>query len=303
MATSYIDYYQVLGIAKDATEAQIKKAYRKLARKYHPDVNPGDAEAERKFKEINEAHEVLSDPEKRAKYDKYGADWEHAEAFEKARQQQQRQQTGGFGGGGYTYTTEGQDFSDFFRQMFGEDVEFGHYRTMASKGRDLRATLELGLRDALADQQQVLGIDGRNIRLTIPAGVADGQTIRIRNQGMPGKQGGEAGDLYLTFHIPPDPDFRRTGDDLHTTERIDLYTALLGGKHEVRTLTGRVAMTIPPETENGKVLRLKGKGMPRYKKDGQGDLYVTLEVVLPTYLSDQERQLFEQLAALRKQNK
>ncbi|MDX1666343.1 MAG: J domain-containing protein [Saprospiraceae bacterium] len=303
----YIDYYKVLGLERNASEKEIKKAYRRLARKHHPDVNPGDVEAERKFKQINEAHAVLSDPEKRKKYDKYGKDWEQAEAFEQQRQQYQQRSGGGgrrtygFGGGGGA-----ADFSDFFRSMFGEEEGFesfgggGRWRTMASKGEDYRAELRLALRDVLEERKQILTLNGKKIRLTIPAGVEDGQTIRIKGQGGPGRNGGQKGDLYLTFRIAEDPHYRRDGSDLYATEKIDLYTAVLGGKKEVDTLHGKVVIRIPPETSNGKVIRLKEKGMPVYKKpDRKGDLYLTLEVELPRHLSSEEKDLFRQLAQKR----
>ena len=309
---AFIDYYQTLGVPKDADEKAIKKAYRKLARQYHPDVNPDNPEAEQKFKQINEAFQVLSDPEKRAKYDKYGENWEHAEAYEEAaRQRGQRRGGGGaggpfgFGGGqGYTYSSEGGDFSDFFRTVFGEEAGGGfggggfggRRRTMSYKGQDYNAELHLRLREILVDHKRVLTVNGNNIRLTIPAGVEDGQTIRIKGQGGPGRNGGEKGDLYLTFRIENDTPFRRKGADLHLDHTIDLYTAVLGGKTEVPTLESRVAVTIPPETQNGKVIRLRGKGMPRYRQSGHGDLYVNLTVELPTKLSAEEKALFEQLA-------
>ncbi|MCO6490202.1 MAG: DnaJ domain-containing protein [Phaeodactylibacter sp.] len=299
----YIDYYKILGVSKDADKEKVRKAYRKLARKYHPDLNPGDAEAEKKFKQANEAYEVLSDPEKRKKYDKYGKDWEHAEAFEQARRQQ------GSPGGGRTYTyTEGfgdaGDFSEFFRSMFGDEAAFGGFgrgrrQTMAFRGEDYKAELHLRLRDVYQDQKQVLTVNDNKIRLTIPAGVEDGQTIRIKGQGGPGRNGGGRGDLYMTFRIAEDPDFQRIGSDLYTTVGMSLYTAILGGKLEVPTLDGKVAITVPPESENGKKIRLKGKGMPAYKKKGQyGNLYITLQVELPGNLSEKERQLFRQLAEL-----
>lgn len=298
----YIDYYKVLGVSRDAGKEEIRKAYRKIARKYHPDLNPDDKEAEKKFKQANEAYEVLSDPEKRKKYDKYGKDWEHAEAFEQARRQQ------GGAGRTYTYSTgdfgEGSDFSDFFRSMFGDEAAFGGFgrgrrRTMSFRGEDFRAELQLNLRDVYQDQQQVLTVNGSKIRLTIPAGVEDGQTIRIKGQGGPGRNGGEKGDLYITFRIAEDPDFQRIGSDLYTTVGLNLYTAILGGKAEVPTLDGKVAVTVPPESENGKKIRLKGKGMPVYKKKGKyGGLYVTLQVELPKNLNEKERQLFRQLAEM-----
>lgn len=302
----YIDYYKVLGVGRNATTEEIRKAYRKIARKYHPDLNPDDKEAEKKFKQANEAHAVLSDPEKRKKYDQYGKDWEHAEAFEQARRQQ-----GGRGGRSGAYAQaerfgRADDFSEFFRSMFGDDIGFGGFggsrrRTMSFRGEDYRAELQLRLRDVYKDRAQVLTVNGKKIRLTIPAGVEDGQAIRIKGQGGPGRNAGEKGDLYLTFRIEEDDVFQRIGSDLYATAPMSLYTAVLGGKLEAPTLDGKATITIPPESENGKKIRLKGKGMPVYKKKGQyGDLYITLQVQLPRKLSEEERRLFRQLAALRK---
>lgn len=304
---AYIDYYKVLGLSRDASKEDIRKAYRKLARKYHPDVNPGDEEAERKFKQVNEAHAVLSDPEKRKKYDQYGKDWEHAEAFEEARRQQQRRG----GGRQRTFTAEdlggASDFSDFFRSMFGDEAAFagfggGRRRTMSFKGQDYNAELHLKLREVLEEHKRVLEINGRKIRLTIPAGVEDGQTIRIKGQGGPGRNGGEPGDLYLTFRIAEDPVFRRAGSDLYEDIYIDLFTALLGGKVEVPTLNGNVRAAVPAGAQPGERIRLKGKGMPVYKKPKKhGDLYVTLNVQLPQKLTEEEKELVRRLAEKRKE--
>jgi len=300
---AYIDYYKILGVDKNATQDDIKKAYRKLARKLHPDLNPDDKEAERKFKEINEANEVLSNPENRAKYDKYGEHWKHGEEYEKAQQQQRQYQSQdqGFGGGfsGADFS-EGEDFSDFFQSMFGGAGGFGRSsRGSASgkfKGQDVHAELNLALRDAATTHQQTFDINGKKVRITIPAGVYDGQQIKLKGHGSPGYNGGPNGDLYITFNIPADPDFERIGDDLKTKVSIDLYTAVLGGDVKVNTLTGNVNLKVKPETQNGMTVRLKGKGFPVYKKEGQfGDLFVTYEVKLPTNLTDQQKQLFEQL--------
>ncbi|WP_042719779.1 DnaJ C-terminal domain-containing protein [Flavobacterium sp. B17] len=302
---AYIDYYKILGVDKNATQEDIKKAYRKLARKLHPDLNPDDKEAERKFKEINEANEVLSNPENRAKYDKYGEHWKHGEEYEKAQQQQRQYQSQGQGsdfGGGFSGADfgEGEDFSDFFQSMFGGAGGFGrNSRGSASgkfKGQDVHAELNLNLRDAATTHQQTFDINGKKVRITIPAGVYDGQQIKLKGHGSPGYNGGPNGDLYITFNIPADPDFERIGDDLKTNVPIDLYTAVLGGDVKVNTLTGSVNLKVKPETQNGVTVRLKGKGFPVYKKEGQfGDLFVTYDVKLPTNLTDKQKQLFEQL--------
>ena len=301
---AYIDYYKILGVDKNATQEDIKKAYRKLARKLHPDLNPDDKEAERKFKEINEANEVLSNPENRAKYDKYGEHWKHGEEYEKAQQQQQQQRqshgndySSGFSGADFG---EGEDFSDFFQSMFGGTGGFGRSsRGSASgkfKGQDVHAELNLSLKDAATTHQQTFDINGKKVRITIPAGVYDGQQIKLKGHGNPGYNGGPNGDLYITFTIPADPDFERIGDDLKTKVAIDLYTAVLGGDVNVNTLTGSVNLKVKPETQNGTTVRLKGKGFPIYKKEGEfGDLFVTYDVELPTNLTDKQKQLFEQL--------
>lgn len=299
---AYIDYYKILGVDKSATQEDIKKAYRKLARKLHPDLNPNDKEAEKKFKELNEANEVLSNPENRSKYDKYGENWKHGEEYEKARQQQQQQYQGQNYGGGFSGADfgEGEDFSDFFQSMFGGEGGFGRSsRGSASgkfKGQDIHANLDLHLKDAATTHQQTFDINGKKVRITIPAGVYDGQQIKLKGHGNPGFNGGPNGDLYITFNILADPDFERAGDDLKTKISIDLYTAVLGGDVKVETLDGSVNLKVKPETQNGTTVRLKGKGFPVYKKEGEfGDLFVTYEVKLPTHLTEKQKELFKQL--------
>jgi len=300
---AYIDYYKILGVDKNATQDDIKKAYRKQARKLHPDLNPDDKEAERQFKELNEANEVLSNPENRSKYDKYGEHWKHGEEYEKAQQQQQRQYQQQSYGGGFSGADfgEGEDFSDFFQNMFGgAGGGFGKSsRGRASgkfKGQDIKAELNLNLRDAAKTHPQTFDINGKKVRITIPAGVYDGQQIKLKGHGNPGINGGPNGDLYITFNIPADPDFERIGDDLKTKVTIDLYTAVLGGEVNVNTLEGSVKLKVKPETQTGITVRLKGKGFPVYKKEGEhGDLFVTYEVKLPTNLTEKQKELFEQL--------
>lgn len=304
----YIDYYKVLGVDRNASADDIKKAYRKLARKLHPDLNPNDKDAHRKFQELNEANEVLSDPEKRAKYDKYGENWQHGEEYEKARQQYQQSQQHQWSdaGGGRTFYTEGnfsdEDFSDFFHSMFGSGFSSRRGGSRAKfKGGDYQAELQLTLREAMQTHQQTLTVDGKNIRITIPAGVADGQKIKLKGYGQTGVNGGPNGDLYITFRIAEDPVFKRLGDDLYTDASIDLYTAVLGGEVMISTLDGMVKMTVKPGTQPDAKLRLRGKGCPVYRKDGQwGDLYVTLRVRLPENLSDKEKSLFTELSKIRK---
>ncbi len=301
---AFIDYYKTLGIQKSATADEIKKAYRKLARKYHPDVNPGDKEAEKKFKEINEANEVLSNPENRAKYDKYGENWKHGEEYEKAQQQQRyQQQSSGFGGFSGSDFGGDADYSDFFQSMFGGG--FGSSRGRSSsgkfKGQDVSAELTVTLEQASKTHQQTFEINGRKVRITIPAGIYDGQQIKLKGHGNPGFNGGPNGDLYITFNITPDKNFERTGDDLKTNVNLDLYTAILGGEVKVNTLDGLINLKVKPGTQNGATVRLRGKGFPVYKKDGEfGDLYVTYEVKLPEELSEKEKELFQQLKDLKK---
>lgn len=300
---AFIDYYSILGLNKSASQDDIKKAYRKLARKYHPDVNSNNADAHAKFQQINEANEVLSDPEKRKKYDEYGENWKHAEEYEKARQQQA--QNGGFssqfGGGNYQYGFSGDDmggFSDFFENLFGGSAHArGSRRTAGFKGSDYQAELHLLLRDAAETHQHTLNVNGKNIRITVPAGVADGQVIKLKGQGAPGANGGPNGDLYITFVIGKDTVFQRKGNDLYANVPLDLYTAVLGGETTIDTLSGKVKLKIKPETQTGTKVRLKGKGFPVYKKDGQfGDLFVTFTVNIPTGLTEKQKDLFRQLA-------
>ena len=331
----FIDYYKVLGVNKNAAADEIKTAYRKLARKHHPDLNPNDKEANKRFQQINEANEVLSDPDKRKKYDQYGKDWMHAEAFEKAQQaggggRGQGAQggfgggAGGFGGGGFGGTaggefggagegewhfSDGGEFSDFFESLFGgaaggrggsQRGQGGQGGQARFRGQDYQAELEISLVEAATTHPRVLTVNGKNIRITIPAGVENGQIIKLKGHGAPGANGGPDGDLYITFSIPDDPRWTRDGNDLHAKAPLDLYTAMLGGELTVDTLTGKVKLKVKPETPNGHMVRLKGKGFPIYKKEGQsGDLYVTLELKLPTNLTEKEKELFRQLAAIK----
>ena len=289
----FIDYYKILGVDKNATEADIKKAYRKLARKLHPDLNPTDKEAHKKFQAVNEANEVLSDPEKRIKYDKYGKDWQHAEQFEQQRQSQRQSQNFE-----QFSTEEGQDFSGFFESMFGHA---GKRQQTKFRGQDYHAELHLSLPDIMETRKQTLTVNGKNIRITIPAGVENGQVIKLKGYGALGVNGGPAGDLYITFIISNHPVFKRLGNDLNMTCSIDLYTAVLGGETTIDTLSGKVNLKVNPETQNNSRIRLKGKGVPVYKKDGQfGDLYITYDIVIPTNLSDQEKNLFNELSNLHK---
>ncbi|APA65808.1 DnaJ C-terminal domain-containing protein [Maribacter sp. 1_2014MBL_MicDiv] len=297
----FIDYYKILELDKTATQADIKKAYRKLARKLHPDLNPNDKSAQEKFQRVNEANEVLSDPEKRKKYDQYGKDWEHAEAFEEAKKNQRRSNSNT--NRTYTnYSGQQEDFSDFFESMFGGGGFGGstRQRTSQFKGQDLNASLNLNMTDILHEQKQTLDLGNKKIRITIPAGVEDGQTIKISGYGGEGVNGGPKGDLYLTFEIYNNTDFQRVGNDLYKNESISLYDAILGSSIEITTLTGKVKLKVKPETQNDTKIKLKGKGMPIYKKKGaHGDLYITYKVTMPTNLSQKEKELFKQLSELR----
>lgn len=294
---NYVDYYKILGVDKNATPAQIKDAYRKLARKYHPDLNPNDKDAKMKFQEINEANAVLSDPEKRKKYDQYGKDWQHAEEFEKARQYQQ--QSSDFRGASFSGAQSEQEFSDFFESMFGRASGAGWGRQVKYRGEDYTTELHLDLTDAYHTHKQTLTVNGKNIRITIPAGIENGQTIKIAGHGGPGINGGPNGDLYITFAIANHPNIKRLGNNLYTTVDLDLYTAVLGGEVTMDTLSGKVKLKVKPETQNGTEVRLKEKGFPVYKKEGQfGDLYVTFAIKIPTHLTDKQKALFAELSKL-----
>lgn len=286
----FVDYYKVLGVAKTATPEEIKVAYRKLARKYHPDLNPNDKEAKSKFQQLNEANEVLSDAEKRRKYDQYGKDFKHVD--ENARSQQSY---GSPGGGPFTYSGGDADFSDFFRSMF-EGAQGGG-RGARFRGQDMHAELHLSLRQAYSSHQEILTVNGKQIRVTIPAGVENGQTLTLAGLGGLGVGGGPAGDLYITFAIADDPQFKRLGADLYTVVELDLYTAILGGEVVAPTLDGSVKLKVAPETQNDAKVKLKGKGFPVFKKDGEfGDLYVTYKIKLPVHLTEKQKELFRELA-------
>ena len=324
----YKDYYKIMGVDKNASAKDIKKAYRKLARQYHPDVNPGDAAAEAKFKEINEANEVLGDPEKRQKYDQLGANWQQYEQWQRAGGGAQGQpfdwsqfgfRPGGAGGQQrYQYRTVtaeemedlfgGGGYSDFFSQFFGSPraETQQRYRPAPRQGRDIEQSVEITLEEAFSGTTrsfQMSNPDGttKTIEAKIPVGARDGTRIKLKGQGSPGMNGGPAGNLYLVTQVRPHAKFERRGDDLHTRVSVPLTTAVLGDEVDVPTISGKVKLRIPAETQNGKVLRLKGKGMPKLKeKDEKGDLYAEIKVVLPQGLSEKERQLFEELAELRK---
>jgi len=306
----YKDYYKILGVSKTATQDELKKSYRKLAVKFHPDKNQGNKEAEERFKEIGEAYEVLKDPEKRKKYDKLGVNWKQYEhggsdgGFDYAqwaqqqggrRQRPQQQSTSGF---------EGGDFSDFFNTFFsgayGGGAHYDDPRDIPRKGQDFQANLSITLADAYHGTEAMLTLDGESIKATIPAGVRDGQALRIKGKGGKGSGGHEPGHLYMKVTIQPDSTFDRKGDNLHCDVHVPLYSAVLGGKIAVGTLEGTVHINIPKGSQNGKVLRLKGLGMPHFgKKQEFGDIYARILIDIPQHLNEEELSLFQQLANLR----
>ncbi|GAC1420707.1 MAG: J domain-containing protein [Flavisolibacter sp.] len=288
---AFVDYYKILGVEKNASSEEVKKAYRKGARKYHPDLNPDNKQAHKTFQQINEANEVLSDPEKRKKYDQYGENWKHGAEYEKA------QQTRGPGRQEENFGSQfsGEDFSDFFQSMFGKRESKG--REAKYKGHDFNAELHLPLREAYKTHQKVLTVNGTNLRITIYAGIENGQVIKLKGHGGPGVNGGPAGDLYISFLIEDDPIFKRSGNDLYMNLSLDLYTAVLGGELTIDAFGGKIKLKVNPETQNGTKIRLKGKGFPIYKKDNEfGDLFITYEIRIPTHLTDKQKELFSQLA-------
>ncbi len=316
----YKDYYQILGVSKNASDKEIKQAYRRLARKLHPDVNPNNKAAQDKFKEINEAYEVLSDAEKRKKYDALGANWQQYEQFQRAGGQGPFQWGNPFGGGNTQYRTVtpeefesifgggagGEDlggFSDFFRTFFGGGFGGVGTRTQARprRGQDLEEPIEVTLQEAYSGTTRLLQKDGRRLEIKIPPGVKTGSRIRYAGEGMPGVQGGSAGDLYLRVQVTEPPNTERRGDDLYMDLGVDLFTMILGGEAFVPTFKGQLALRIPPETQTGRTFRLSGQGMPKLNQPNSfGDLYVKVHPVLPEHLTSAERDLFQQLVRLRR---
>jgi molecular chaperone DnaJ len=329
MATK--DLYEVLGVKRDASEKEIRSAYRRLARQYHPDVNPGDKGAEDKFKEINSAHEVLSDPDKRKKYDKYGDKWEYADQIEEMQRQQsagdyfRRAQQGTDGGFDFS-TSEAGDLGDIFGSIFrqrtrrqavkrkGEDIDYPIDLTLDEAAHGATRTLSMQVPEtckvcggtgqvagATCHVCQGLGstIETKRIEVKIPSGVQESSRVRIAGKGQPGISGGPNGDLYLIVSIRPHERFERKGDDLYEDVSVPLSEAILGGEVEVPTLTGRVMLNLPPETQNGRTFRLAGLGVAHLNGSGKGDLYAKVRVVLPSHLSPREKELFEELRTLR----
>ncbi len=311
------DYYAVLGVSRTASEKDLKTAYRRLARKHHPDVNPGDKKAEAAFKEISEAYGVLSDPEKRKKYDRWGPDWEKIEQAQAAganvgdfgRRPDGRQRTYTWTGTGAqgpgTFDFESEDMNGLFEQLFGGAAR-GRTRAAPRRGSDIEQPVEVTLDEAFAGTQRTFQIrdpstgQARTVEVKIPAGAYDGLRVRVAGQGQPGMAGGASGDLYLAVKVRPHPQFERDGDDLRVRVPTPLYTAILGGEVLVPTLKGtRLALKVPAESQNGQRIRLAGQGMPRMKGEGHGDLYAELQIELPRGLSDRERGLFQELASAR----
>lgn len=285
---TYIDYYKVLGISKAATDKDIKNAYRKLARKYHPDLNK-DQDAKSKFQLVNEANTVLSDPAKRKNYDEYGQNEPNSGGF-KQRNYNQNQEF-----------NQGEEFSDFFASMFGGNPTGGwrKSRQQKYKGEDYNATLQVGFADIFREHKKTLSINSGNIRITIPAGIETGQTIKIPGHGGPGQNGGQNGDLYITFQVENNPQFTRIGKNLFAAIEIDLYTAILGGEITFDTLNGKVKLKVKPETQNGSKVKLNNKGVPAYKNEGQpGFLQITYKIKMPVNLSSRQKELFEELSKL-----
>ncbi len=331
---NYKDYYKILGVNKDASKDEIKKAYRRMARKYHPDVNPDDKDSAKKFNEISEAYEVLSNDENRKLYDQVGADWKQ---YKRAKEQ------GGAQGGpysgdfnwnqwaqnhgtrgrrsGHTQTDNdifsGGDFSDFFEQVFGGSFGRGQQQrrtgadfrdnayqkgteTGSNKGKDINAELEITLEEAFKGVEKSVRVNKNQMKIKIPKGIGDGRKLKMKGKGYPAQFGGEGGDLYIKVKIKPHEIFSRDGDDLYTTVETGLYQAVLGGVVKVPTMTGSVKIKIPPETQPGKVMRVAGYGMPSSKSGNKnGNLYATVQVTLPEKLSDKEKQLFKDLADIR----
>jgi len=322
------DYYEILGVKRDVSEREIKQAYRKLARKYHPDVNPDDKSAEAKFKEINEAYEVLSDKEKRKKYDKFGDKWQYAEQFAQGGYQQTP--FWDFSQGGNSFHVEEGDLGSLFEELFrGSRTRTYHRRPRPRRGQDIEHPVAVTLEEAYHGTTRLLSLEVgepcsscqgtgqiqnvpcsvcrgsgvvsrlKRLEVKIPPGVKDGSRVRIAGKGGQGYGGAASGDLYLVISVRPHPLFKRSGDDLHVEVGVPLTVAVLGGEVQVPTLKGKLALKMPPETQNGRTFRLAGQGMPHLGKSSHGDLLAKVNVIVPTKLSDKEKGLFQQLRELR----
>jgi curved DNA-binding protein len=305
----YKDYYKILGVGKSATADEIKKAFRKLALKYHPDKNAGDKKAEEKFKEANEANEVLSDPEKRKKYDELGANWNAYKQdggdgnfnWEKWSNQGQQYQTHFrpeeyFGGGSH--------FSDFFETLFGNTFsgagDKGRRTGRPARGEDLQAEMEISLEDAFSGATRQINLNGQKINLQLKPGITEGQVLRLKGKGGAGERGVESGDLLITMHVGRHPKYNVKGNDLYFENDLDVFTAVLGGKMKVTVFDKTVTVSIPPGTDSGKTFRLKGMGMPVFgKADQRGNAYVNVKIKVPKNLTEEEKKMFSQLGNLR----
>jgi molecular chaperone DnaJ len=322
------DYYQILGVSKNASEKEIKQAYRRLARKHHPDLNPNDKSAEARFKEINAAYEVLSNSEKRKKYDQFGEQWEYADQFAKAGGQERVRWDFGQGGTTFEYG-DLSEFGDIFSSLFGVSGIGSRMRRGPQRGQDIESPIEVSLEEAYHGSKRIIqfqtaepctacggtgrvgnrvcticsGTGGKvipkRLEVKIPAGVRDGSRIRIAGEGGPGRAGGSKGNIYLVAKVLPHKLFERKGDDLYTEVSVPLATAMLGGEVRLPTLNGNLSLKIPAETQNGKVFRLAGKGMPKLGNSDYGSMFAKVKVVLPTNLTEEERKLFEKLRSLR----
>jgi len=322
------NYYEILGISRNASEKDIKQAYRRLARKYHPDINRADKSAEAKFKEINAAYEVLSNPEKRKKYDQFGEQWQYADQFSKSGGQRGVKWDFGKGGTRFEYGNL-SDFGDIFSSLFSDSGIGSRTKRGPRRGQDIESPIEVTLEEAYHGSTRLMQLqteepctacggtgkvgnracticggagvklNPRRLEVKIPAGVKDGSRIRIAGEGRPGLAGGKKGDLYLVVKVLPHKSFERKGDDLYTEIPVPLATAILGGEVRLPTLNGSISLKIPPETQNGKVFRLAGKGMPQLGNNKYGNIFAKVKVILPTNLSEEEKKLFEKLQSLR----
>ena len=321
------DYYSILGVKRDASEREMKQAYRRLARKYHPDVNPGDKSAEDRFKQINEAYEVLSDKEKRRKYDQFGDQWQYADQFAQAGGRQSPFRDFGKGGSTAGFRFEEADLGSLFGDLFGGATR--SRRVRPRRGRDIDYPVEVTLEEAYHGTSRTIALQTeevcssckgtgqiqnlpcsvcqgsgvvsvvKRLETKIPPGVKGGSRVRIAGKGEPGYAGGTSGDLYLVVSVKPHRLFERRGDDLHVEVTVPLTVAVLGGEVQVPAISGKLALKIPPETQNGRVFRLVGKGMPHLGNSSRGDLLAKVNIILPTKLSPQEKELFKQLKELR----
>lgn len=322
------DYYEILGVGRNASEKEIKQAYRSLARKHHPDINPGDKSAEAKFKEINAAYEVLSNPEKRKKYDQFGEQWEYADQFAKSGGQERVRWDFGRGGTSFEYG-DLSGFGDIFSSLFGDAGIGSRAKRGPRHGQDIESPIEVTLEEAYHGSTRLMQLqteepctacggtgrvgnrvcticggagvklNPRRLEVKIPAGVRDGSRIRIAGEGGPGLAGGKKGDLYLVVKVLTHKLFERKGDDLYAEISVPLATAILGGEVRLPTLNGNISLSIPPETQNGKAFRLAGKGMPQLGNNKYGNMFAKVKVVLPTKLTEEEKKLFEKLRSLR----